>query len=85
MNEKMTIGGTFTFLCSLALVSSILLVIPERYGLKWQLDRDARRIAKDREPQPLDENNMDPEDPKEEEELCALRRAATVQSNVSMM
>ncbi|AAS51662.1 ADL258Wp [Eremothecium gossypii ATCC 10895] len=44
MKASMTIGGTFTFLCSLIFVGNCALIFPMKYGMTWR-DRRLRRAA----------------------------------------
>lgn len=46
MNKSMTIGGTFTLMCALGLISGALLYIPLKFGMKWSAARDAREQRK---------------------------------------
>lgn len=90
MNDAMTIGGTYTFMSCLSSVSSILFWIPIKYGVKWQTNRESREMRTQESPDEkekmiLDENHIDPNDPVQQEELSALRRAATVQSMSSAL
>lgn len=46
MNGTFTIGGTFTFLSGVGMISTAGLLIPMRYGMRWIKEREARKANK---------------------------------------
>lgn len=48
MNKAMSIGGTFTFLAGLGLITCSLLFIPLKYGMKWAKERESKEEERDR-------------------------------------
>jgi MFS family permease len=49
MNKAMGIGGTFSLMFGLGLLSCALLYIPLEYGMKWTLERKQKEIAEKKE------------------------------------
>lgn len=39
MNDALTVGGTFTLMAGLGVMSTLALLIPMKYGMKWILER----------------------------------------------
>lgn len=46
MQDAMTIGGVFSFLCGVTFFCNFLLLIPMKYGMRWRQERDAKARAK---------------------------------------
>ncbi|ONH68571.1 putative transporter AQR1 [Cyberlindnera fabianii] len=43
MNDKLTVGGTFTLMAGLGVISTVLLLVPMKYGMKWGMEREERQ------------------------------------------
>jgi MFS family permease len=39
MNNSLTVGGTFTLMSALGVISTLSLMIPMKYGMKWSVER----------------------------------------------